>query len=495
MATLPKGLLGPFTPMRFEATVEDCLVTEGAVPRELNGGFYRNGPSWRRPTQQGITAAFATDGMIQALVFRDGRVDFRNRWIRTPKFVAEERAGRGLFRWSDGGFGDWRDWGLGDVERDEFTTGVPQGTSAVNVVPFGGEILALGEQGTPPIALDPVTLETRGFVDWSDKLDRGMADPQCFGDAAFTAHPKWDAATGELYGWSYRDFEPYLTLHWVTRDGAVRSRQLWDAPYATVAHDMWLTPSYVVLPFQPFHIDRARIGKGLPIWGWDPELPVVLALIRRDDLDGEVRWVSADFEPEYVMHTLSANEDGDTITLDGPIFDRPPFMFEDRFKPGDDFVPFFKLATNALGRWTVDLSSGKLTTEQIDDRPCELPKVDERFYGRPYDWGFLIGAAPNGSGMRMDSLVKRNVRTGEQDVHQVSADRHVGVFEATFAPRSPDAPEGDGFLIVPLCDFGGGPSAFEIFDTADITVGPICRIELPFQIGWTPHGHWMEFSS
>ena len=34
---LPKGLVGPFKPMRFEATVEDCIVTEGAIPRELNG--------------------------------------------------------------------------------------------------------------------------------------------------------------------------------------------------------------------------------------------------------------------------------------------------------------------------------------------------------------------------------------------------------------------------------------------------------------------------
>jgi carotenoid cleavage dioxygenase len=491
---LPKGLVGPFKPMRFEATVEDCIVTEGAIPRELNGGFYRNGPTWRRPSIQGCDTAFAMDGMIQALVFRDGRADFRNRWIRTPKYVAEERAGRGLFRWSDGGFGDWRDWGLGEVVRDEFTTGVSQGTNGVNVVPFGNEILALGEQNGPPVALDPITLETKGVVDWSTKLDRGLVDPACFGDAAFAPHPKWDVRTGELYGWSYRDFSPYTTLHWVTPDGAVRSRQLHDAPYATVGHDMWLTESYVVMPFMPFHIDRARTAKGLPIWGWDTELPVVLALIRRDDMDGEVRWVHADFEPEYVMHTLSANEDGDTITLDGPVFDRPPFMFEDKFKPGDAFVPFFKLATNALGRWTVDLTSDSVKTEILDDRPCELPKVDERHYGRGYDWGFLIGASPAGNGMRMDSLIRRNMRTGKEDVYRCSSDKHVGVFEATFAPRSTDSPEGDGFLIVPLCHFAGGPSEFVIFDTSDITVGPICRIELPFQIGWTPHGHWMDFA-
>jgi carotenoid cleavage dioxygenase len=490
---VPKGLRGPFKPMRFEATVEDCIVTDGAIPTDLNGGFYRNGPTWRRPSRQGCDAAFALDGMIQALVFREGRADFRNRWVRTPKYLAEERAGRALFEWSDGGFGDWRSWGLGEVTRDEFTTGVPQGTNAVNVVPFAGEILALGEQGSPPIALDPITLETRGIVGWSTALSPGLVPPACFGDASFTAHPKWDATTGELFGWTYRDSEPYVTLHWVRPDGSVRTRHLDDAPYATVAHDMWLSERYVIMPFMPFHISKDRIAKDLPIWGWDPDLPVVLALVPRDDPMGEVRWVTAGFEPQYVMHTLSANHVGDTLTLDGPIFDRPPFMFDDRYQPGDANVPFFKLARSAFGRWTVDLATGATASEIVDDNPCELPKVDERYYGRPYEWGFLIGGQRKDAGMRMDTLVRRNVRTGAEDRWLVSDDVHTGVFEATFAPRSADAPEGDGYLIVPVCRFGEGSSEFQIFDTSDIGSGPIARIELPFQIGWTPHGHWMEF--
>jgi len=251
--------------------------------------------------------------MIQALILREGRADFRNRWVRTPKYRAEERAGRALFEWSDGGFGDWRSWGLGEVTRDEFTAGVPQGTNAVNVVPFAGEILALGEQGSPPVALDPITLETRGVVGWSTALSPGLVPPACFGDASFTAHPKWDAATGELFGWTYRDTEPYVTLHWVRPDGSVRSRHLENAPYATVAHDMWLSERYVVMPFMPFHISKERIAKDLPIWGWDPELPVVVALVPRSDLMGEVRWVTAGFEAQYVMHTLSANHVGDTL--------------------------------------------------------------------------------------------------------------------------------------------------------------------------------------
>ncbi len=491
---VPRGLRGPLAPMRFEATVEDCAVTYGQIPPELNGGFYRNGPAWKRPTTQGIDTPYSMDGMIQALVFREGRADFRNRWTRTPKYLAEEAAGRALFEWSDAHFGDWRAWALGEVERNSRTTGVPQGTNGVNVVPFGQQILALGENNAP-VALDPITLETIGVVPWSAELGTAMVSRAHPGDGAFAAHPKWDERSGELYGWSYSDRPPYVTLHWVAPGGKVRSRPLEDAPYNTVAHDVWLTERYLVVPFQPFTVGQDRIRAGHSAYAWDPALPMSLALVDRDDLDGPVRWISADFEAEYVMHMLSANHVGNTIVLDAPIFDRPPFQFEDRFAPGDGFVPFWKLATSGIGRWVVDLERGTMRTEKLGDRPVELPKVDERYYGRPYEWAFLTAGDPQpDGGMRMNTVVRRNVRTGAEEEYLVDEDRHVTVFEGTFAPRSPDAPEGDGFFLVPVCRFAERTSEFLIFDTRGFSDGPITRIALPFQIGWSPHGHWMEFS-
>ena len=184
-------LMGPLTPMRFEADVEDCIVTQGEMPKDLNGGFYRVGGAWKRPSRQGLVGPFTQDGMVQALTFREGRVDFKNRWIRTPKYLAEDRAGEALFDWTDGAFDDWRAFGWGEVIRNELTNGVPQGTNNVNVVPFAGQLLTLGEQGSPPVALDPITLETRGSSR-GRCADAGMHAPGCFGDAAFTAHPKWD---------------------------------------------------------------------------------------------------------------------------------------------------------------------------------------------------------------------------------------------------------------------------------------------------------------
>src|SRR5260370_37948298 len=124
-------LTGAFRPMRFEATVEDCVTTFGEIPRELSGGFYRVGPTFKRPTRQGANGLLAMDGMVQGLTFDNGRADFRNRWVRTPKYLLEDDHGRGMFEYSDGKCGDWCNFGCGCVQRDEETTGIPQGTNNI----------------------------------------------------------------------------------------------------------------------------------------------------------------------------------------------------------------------------------------------------------------------------------------------------------------------------------------------------------------------------
>jgi carotenoid cleavage dioxygenase-like enzyme len=493
---IPAGtqFMGPFAPMRFEATVEECIVTHGEIPKDLAGGFYRTGPTWKRPPKDGqADALLAMDGMVQGLVFDNGRADFRNRWIKTPKYMLEQQHGKGMFEWTDGTFRDYRSFGLGDVCRDRYTTGVSQGTNNVNIFPFNGQMIATADSLGAPIAIDPISMETVGIVPWSPKLSAGIHEKAAFGDAGFTAHPKWDPDTGVLYGWAYRDKSPYVTIHVVHPDQTVDSRDILDAPYNTVAHDIWLTRDHLVMPFQPFIVDKDRIDRGKGVYAWDPNLPVVLALIPRHDIHGDVRYVTMDIEPEYVMHTMSANIDGNLLTLDAPIFNRPPFPFEQDFEDGDDIALFFSIAKSHLGRWTVNLDTGETKREQLSDRPSELPKVDERFYGKGYKWGCQVGGRVKRSGMSMNSLVVTDMKTMQEQVYQIRQEQPAAVLEATFAPRSIDSAEGDGYIIVPVSWWAENRGEYLIFDTYDVAAGPICRIELPFKLGWTAHGHWMDF--
>jgi carotenoid cleavage dioxygenase-like enzyme len=498
---------GPFKPMRFEATVEDCVVSHGEIPKDLTGGFYRNGPTFKRQPRSGHAGLLNMDGMVQALVFDNGRADFRNRWIRTPKYLLEERHGTAMFEFSDGQWDDWRNYGWGEVKRDAYNRGIPQGTNNINTFPFNGEVIATGEVGGPPIALDPITLESRGIVEWSSQLGHGIHAPagtpngNAEGimrpgddpDAMFSAHPKWDSDTGDLIGVTYQNQPPYVTVHVIAREGTVRSRRL-DAPYKTVQHDLWLTREWVVVPFQPFYVDTQRIEQGMTMIDWDRDQPIVLALVPRDDLEnGAVRYIDTGLEPQYMMHTLSCNVEDNMLTLDAPIFNVPPYPMESTNKGGEDVALFFSVAKSVLSRWAVDLDTGKTTSEQLNDRPAELPKVDERFFGKGYRYGYTIAGDPKGNGMKMKDLAIYDVKTGTDQVYRIRHDTPAAVLEAVFAPRTPDSPEGDGYLLVPVSRWAENISEFQIFDTDDITDGPVCRIDIPFHMGWTPHGHWMDF--
>src|SRR5205814_2139324 len=85
------------------------------------------------------------------------------------------------------------------------------------------------------------------------------------------------------------------------------------------------------------------------------------------------------------------------------------------------------------------------------------------------------------------------MHTLSEQVYQIRSGTPAGVLEATFVPRHAGSPEGDGYVIVPVSWWAENRGEYLIFDTDDITKGPICRIELPFRLGWTGHGHWLDF--
>lgn len=119
--------------------------------------------------------------------------------------------------------------------------------------------------------------------------------------------------------------------------------------------------------------------------------------------------------------------------------------------------------------------------------------MDERFYGKPYRYGFLIGGERKKNGMYMKDLVKFDAKSGTDTAYRIHQERPCAVLEPYFVPRRLDAPEGDGWVIVPVTYWADGRAEYQIFDAEDITRGPIAVIELPFHCGWSAHGHWMDF--
>ena len=84
---------GNFLPIEGEG-VWPTLVVEGTIPKELTGCFLRNGTN-QRYAPQGKMHMFDGDAMLHAFVFAGGQcTSYANTYIRTPRFLANEAAGR-----------------------------------------------------------------------------------------------------------------------------------------------------------------------------------------------------------------------------------------------------------------------------------------------------------------------------------------------------------------------------------------------------------------
>jgi carotenoid cleavage dioxygenase-like enzyme len=163
-----------FEPIRMECDYSHVPV-EGVVPQELDGAFYRIGPN-PQFAPRGNYNPLNGDGMVHAFRVCDGRVSYRNRWVRTEQWKLDHAADRALFGTS--GLPSDSDASVAGMRTD--------GVANTNLVCHGGRLLAL-EEGHGPIEIDPTTIETIGRWTFEGRLPRNM-----------TAHPKIDPESGEM---------------------------------------------------------------------------------------------------------------------------------------------------------------------------------------------------------------------------------------------------------------------------------------------------------
>src|SRR5690242_14257650 len=77
-----------YVPFGAEVDVRDCPV-EGRIPANLSGGFYAVGPDPMYPLAPG-NIPFDGDGHVRLFRIRNGRVDYRTRYVRTERYIAQD---------------------------------------------------------------------------------------------------------------------------------------------------------------------------------------------------------------------------------------------------------------------------------------------------------------------------------------------------------------------------------------------------------------------
>ncbi len=452
-------LRGNFAPWRLEGTADDLEVL-GAIPRDLNGTFYRNGPN---PAYEppGRYHWFDGDGMIHAITVRDGRAAYRNRWVQSDGLKEERAAGRALYP------------GLLDFSPSEAPT--LKITANTNIVQHAGKLLALVESSLPT-ELRCGSLETIGLYDFAGKLAGSM-----------TAHPKLDPETGEMLFFGYSPFPPYLQFHIADRDGVLRRSEVIDIAWPSMIHDFAITRDHVVFILCPLVFSFENLQKGGLLFSWEPERGTRLGVMPRAGGNDDVRWFETD--ASYVFHPMNAYDDGDAIVLDVSRYDSLRFM-----DPNAARSPALSADEGArLHRWRIDLRpGGGVQSTPLDDVTGEFPRVDERLVGRKHRFGYLAASTPDDlvDGMPVWSSIKKyDLERGTAVVRRFGA--HNGAGEPLFVPRSGGAAEDDGYVLALVYDQARNGSDFYILDARDIAGEPIAQIRIPNRVPYGFHGNWV----
>ncbi|OKJ04641.1 carotenoid oxygenase [Streptomyces sp. CB01249] len=457
-------LSGRFAPVTEEVDEADLEVT-GALPGELDGVFLRNGPNPRFTPIGSYLYPIDGDGMLHGVWISEGRARYRNRFVRTPAVVAEERAGRALW----GGIESMILPQEPDVGPE--LAGTFRDMPDINVVRHAGRLLALAESDCP-FLMTP-DLATVGKETFGGALPAGI-----------TAHPKTDPVTGEMLVFCYGLEPPYLTWSAIGPQGDVlRGPTPVDgADEPMMIHDMAITPRFLVIVLAPVFFDIAAAMNGGSMLDWRPERGTRLALIPRDG--SPVRWASDD--AFWLWHTVNA-------------FDTEP-------GGGDvvlDYVQWTRLSLGApaegagpnhagLVRAVIDPDAGTMRRTVLDDVRMELPRTDDRLIGRRHHQ--LAVASDSGS---LDLL------PGEYDTlrwydgndpagpHVAWRAGDLSVGEPVFAPVPGTGPGEGGYWMTYATDRTDGTSWLLVIPSEDPASGPVARVRIPVRVPLGLHGNWL----
>ena len=440
-------------PLRFEAEVFDCEVV-GEVPKELNGSFYRCGGDTLYPTLQNDNLNNG-DGVMAAFHFENGDVDFIQRYVKTERFLMERKARRRLFGHYRNAYTD--DPSTEGTDRDN--------TGNTTAWVHHGKLFALREDSIP-YELDPITLETKGLAAFKDQLR----------SKTMTAHPKLDPVTGDW--WSYgqfseKRFDGEMSLHVIDKNGNVTREEEFQLPYPGMTHDWAVTREHLIFHLWPLTVDVERMKAGGGFYAFDNDLVPMFGVMPRDGTTADLRWFP--MPDGAIAHFMNAYTDGRTVHVDGGTHSGHFFTFfeEAHGRPAAEFRP------GTFSRVSFDLDTGEASMRPLNNGlGGGMPEIDDRFAMQRYRYGFSSSRT---------GLVRYDVETGGRQEHVTEG----GTQEPVFVPRSPDAPEGDGFLLSVVTREGNRADLI-ILDAMDIEAEPLATVRLPFSQAWLFHGCWMD---
>ncbi|MCT2062777.1 carotenoid oxygenase family protein [Dietzia cinnamea] len=463
-------LQGPFRAQRNEldATHEELTIL-GEVPEDLFGMYVRNTHN-QAQAPLGIYHPFDGDGMLHAIRFEGGKVEYRNRFVRTTGFHAEQGAKKSLWPGLlQPGEYQRRGWGSMGVMKDNAGT---------DVNAHAGKLIASMSQGSEPWALSPHTLETHGAHEWGRLVPDGLS-----------SHYKVDHATGDMIFFNYPEKFPYMHYGVVSKANQLVHYVPIELPGARWPHDLGMTKNYSILHDLPYFFDPEMLKQGARKLEFHHDIPSRFGIIPRFGRSEDVRWFET--QPCWVMHLTNCYEDGDWVIQDGCIWDNPVMP-----PVGADVDVYSKISRQLdkhrththMYRWMFNMRTGETREFSLDDEVTEFPVLSSDYNGLKYRYSYNSLFVPNQ--WLMSGIKRYDLATGDMDRYEYGEGRYGS--ESCVARAVGATAEDDGYVINFVTDINNNSSECVVLRADDVAAGPICRIILPERISVGTHACWVE---
>jgi all-trans-8'-apo-beta-carotenal 15,15'-oxygenase len=454
---------------------EQLPVIEGTVPPGLRGVLFRNGPGRLELYGHRYGHLFDGDGHINRFAFTDRGISYRNRYVRTREFLAEESARKILYR----GFGTNIPGGL----RKNLLHTRFKNAANTSVVHHAGRLLALWEAGWPH-RIDPGTLDTLARDDLGGSLRNpgGLLERLIAPELPFSAHPKLCPTTGELYnfGLAAAGTGSRLCLYRISRDGAAAAPEFIDLPGGYFVHDFVLTARHRVFFLTPttFDLPRMLLGLAAPVETFRA-LPGPTQILIVDRHGTQFRRATA--RACFIFHFPNGYDDeaDDVVIADGyrmdgfPRYDRD---FEAAARRPDFPRPY-------LTRYRIDLRRGTTDEQPLTEHPGELGGINLAYQTRRHRYVWQL-AAPVGRPDPFSTGVARIDCEQRTTLFRDFAPELPG--EPVFVPRPGATAEDDGWLLSMSYDDDAGTCHLRVLDARDLST--VCRARLPHSTPLGFHG-------